>query len=272
MAQFGTPKRIADTFTLAEGPVWDPCTKQLLFTDVEAQQIHTLSPDGSIGVYYEPSNYANGLAFDAQGRLLLAEMGGGMGGRITRLDRALNLEVLIDHYSACGKLNTVDDLVVRSDGTIYFSDPVIAHGNYLGFSLSAKPVYRLAPGSGQRMLVKEGQAQPTQRCPPVARRKHALRRGLSRGARAAFQRGAGRIAHRIDTARDRLEHPRQHVCRRSRQRVRRREPRSAGVASRRQRSDLDSDHIQLGHHELRIRRRGRQDAVHHGLELALAAR
>jgi gluconolactonase len=157
-AQLGTPKLVADTFTLAEGPVWDPCTKQLLFTDVEAQKIHTLSHDGAIGVYYEPSNYANGLAFDAQGRLMLAEMGGGQGGRITRLDRALNLEVLIDHDPACGKLNTSDDLAVRSDGTIYFSDPVIAHGNYLGFSLTAKPIYRLAPGSGERMLVKEGQA------------------------------------------------------------------------------------------------------------------
>lgn len=156
--QFGTPALIANTFSLAEGPVWDPCTKRLLFVDVEARQIHTLESDGSVGVYFEPTNYANGLAFDPQGRLLMAEMGGGKGGGISRLNRALELETVINHDPACGMLNTTDDLVVRSDGTIYFTDPVIAHGNYLGFSLTAKPIYRLEPGSGRRVLVREGQA------------------------------------------------------------------------------------------------------------------
>jgi gluconolactonase len=156
--QFGTPELIANTFTLAEGPLWDHCTERLLFTDVEARKVHTVEADGSIGVYYEPTNYANGLAFDNQGRLLLAEMGGGKGGAITRLNRALELELVVDRSPSCGMLNTSDDLTVRSDGTIYFTDPIIAHGGYLALGLTAKPIYRVAPSSEARVPVRESQA------------------------------------------------------------------------------------------------------------------
>lgn len=156
--QFGAATLVADTFTLAEGPVWDPCHGQLLFSDAEARKVHKLLPDGSIDVYFQPTNYANGLAFDTSGRLLMAEMGGGKGGRITRLDRALNQEVVVDRDPACALLNTTDDLVVRSDGTLYFTDPVVAHGGYFGLSLSPKPIYRLKPGAARRTPTREGQA------------------------------------------------------------------------------------------------------------------
>jgi gluconolactonase len=155
--QFAAPTRIANTFTLAEGPVWDHCEKQLLFTDAEARKVHKLTEDGAIGVYYQPTNYANGLAFDFQGQLLMAEMGGGKGGRITRLDRALKLTVVVDRDPNCALLNTTDDLAVRSDGTLYFTDPVVAHGGYFGLSLSPKPIYRFKPGGTQTTL-REGQA------------------------------------------------------------------------------------------------------------------
>jgi gluconolactonase len=156
--QFGAPSLIADTFSLAEGPVWDHCTAQLLFTDVNASTIHTLAADGSVGVYFQPTRFANGLAFDGAGRLLMAEMGGGSGGRISRLDRALNLEVLVERDPACNRLNTSDDLALRSDGTLYFSDPVSPHGSYFGFSFTSKPVYRFKPGVGPERLVREAQA------------------------------------------------------------------------------------------------------------------
>lgn len=156
--QFGKPELIANTFTLAEGPLWDHCTDRLLFTDVEARKVHTVEQDGSIGVYYEPTNYANGLAFDNQGRLLMAEMGGGKGGAITRLNRALELDVVVDHNPMCGMLNTSDDLTVRSDGTIYFTDPIIAHGGYFALGLTAKPIYRVAPSSEAQVPVRESQA------------------------------------------------------------------------------------------------------------------
>ena len=155
---FGVPALITDTLTLAEGPVWDPCTQTLLFNDVEARTIYQFTPGGSIGVYFEPTNYANGLAFDADGNLLMAEMGGGQGGRITRMDRAMNIEVLIDHDPSCNKLNTTDDLALRSDGTLYFTDPVVAHGGWFGFGLFPKPIYRLKRGEGPRTIVSEATA------------------------------------------------------------------------------------------------------------------
>ena len=141
-------------FSLTEGPVWDPCGKRLLFTDVNAELILQLRGARDISVYRERSNFANGLAFDRDGALLAAEMGGGRGGRITRTDRAGRVELLIDRTPFGFPLNTTDDLALRSDGTLYFSDPTIPHGAYLGIPLGTERLYRLT-GQSPRTLVAE---------------------------------------------------------------------------------------------------------------------
>jgi len=151
------PEMISAAFSLAEGPLWDPCAKHVLFTDVSAAVIDRLNDDGSITPYREDSHYANGLVFDDDGSLLAAEMNGGEGGRITRTDRAGNVTVLIDHDNDGKPLNTTDDLALRSDGTIYFTDPTFPHGKYVGFAFGNQPIYRLTPGS-ERELVLEGEA------------------------------------------------------------------------------------------------------------------
>jgi gluconolactonase len=159
-SQFGMPKVISTQFDLAEGPVWDHCNQRLLFVDVNNRKIHTFVPGGEIGVFMDQTNYANGLVFDPDGNLLMAEMGGGTGGRIVRLHMAdKKVDVLIDHNPMGGKLQTSDDLTVRSDGTIYFTDPIITHGPYLNDvgSLSSHPYYMLKPGEdGMREVVQEG--------------------------------------------------------------------------------------------------------------------
>jgi gluconolactonase len=152
----GTPMRLANEYSLAEGPLWDHCGKQMLFTDVNNQVIHEIAADGTIGDYRTDTNYVNGLAFDMQGRLLMAEMGGLNGGRITRLEQDGTLTVLADKTPRGSKLNTSDDLIVRSDGTIYFTDPIIAHGNNTAVSLTNKPLYRLTPGE-PGMVIEEDQ-------------------------------------------------------------------------------------------------------------------
>jgi hypothetical protein len=158
--QFGTPTLVSDAFDLAESPLWDHCHDRLLFTDVNKRTIHTLSLGGEVGVLISDSNYVNGMAFDSQGNLLMAEMGGGRGGRITRMNRDKQIEVLIDHDPAGNPLRTSDDLVLRSDGTIYFSDPVISHGPFTaGLStLGTYPFYRLKPpaADGTREVVRGG--------------------------------------------------------------------------------------------------------------------
>jgi gluconolactonase len=159
-ADFGAPKVISTAFSLAEGPVWDHCGNQLLFVDVNSAQIHMFTLGGQVGVYMEMTNYSNGLVFEPDGNLLMAEMGNGKGGRISRLHRDKTVEVLIDHDPMGAKLNTTDDLALRSDGTIYFTDPIISHGTYVNdlASVSVQAFYQLKPGTGTREVVKMGMA------------------------------------------------------------------------------------------------------------------
>ena len=145
----GTPQLLSTDFQLAEGPLWDPCAGHLLFTDVEASRVYAVDAEDNIEVVLNDTNYANGLAFDPEGRLVLAQMGGGQGGRIVRVERDGQRTVLADAAPGGGLLNTSDDLIIRSDGTLYFTDPVVAHGPYLGFSFGPNPIYRVAPTTGE---------------------------------------------------------------------------------------------------------------------------
>jgi gluconolactonase len=156
-AMIGAPKRVAMGYTLAEGPVWDHCGHRLLFTDVEASTIHQLGADGKVSVFAMNTNYTNGIAFDIDGSLIMAQMGGSNGrGALARRDTTGMVSVLADKDPQGLPLHTVDDVVVGSDGTIYFSDGDFAHGTTytsLGFA-SQLPVYALKPGSGVRTLLK----------------------------------------------------------------------------------------------------------------------
>jgi gluconolactonase len=156
-SKIGQPSQVAMGFTLAESPVWDRCGKQLLFVDVEASTIHTLSPDGKVGVFATNTNYANGIAFDLDGSLILAQMGGRNGhGALARRDAAGMVTTLVDKDPAGMSFHTVDDVIVGSDGTIYFSDGDFAHGSTytsLGYG-SQLPVYALKPGTSMPTLLK----------------------------------------------------------------------------------------------------------------------
>jgi gluconolactonase len=151
--QLGAPKRVAGGYSLAESPLWDHCGNRLLFPDVNASVIHQLGADGKISNFMLNTNHANGMAFDRDGTLLLAQMGGGRGGKVVRRHHDGMLSVLVDKDLRGDALNTVDDLAVRSDGTLYFTDPIVPHGPYLGFSFASLPLYVLKPGTGMRMLV-----------------------------------------------------------------------------------------------------------------------
>jgi gluconolactonase len=145
--KIGNPVQIANTFTLAEGPLWDPCQHRLLFVDVQGGggggTIHSLAADGQISVFMMNTNNTNGIAFDIDGSLILAQMGGNPG-HVARRDKAGMVKV-IDQGSM---LHTPDDVVVRSDGTIYFTDgdfPPISTSIIGAFS--QLPVYAIKPGT-----------------------------------------------------------------------------------------------------------------------------
>ena len=124
-------EKLAGGFSFIEGPVWVPAEGTLLFSDPNDNRIYRWSPNHGVSVFRTKSGYtgtdvgeyrqpgSNGLALDAEGRLTIAEHGNR---RITRLEKNGDLTVLADRYQG-KRLNSPNDLVYRSDGSLYFTDP-----------------------------------------------------------------------------------------------------------------------------------------------------
>jgi sugar lactone lactonase YvrE len=112
-------EKLATGFKFTEGPAQGPDGK-IYFTDIPNNRIHTYSEsDGTVGVYRENSGAANGLMFDAQGRLYACEGGNR---RFTRTDLQGNIQVLAEAFEG-KKLNSPNDLDLLPDGGAYFTDP-----------------------------------------------------------------------------------------------------------------------------------------------------
>src|SRR5829696_5061570 len=103
-----------------EGPVWFGDGRFLLFSDIPNDRMLRWSEEtGAITTFRAPSNYSNGNTRDCQGRLVTCEHGTR---RVTRTEHDGSVTVLLDRFE--GKpLNAPNDVVVRSDGSIWFSDP-----------------------------------------------------------------------------------------------------------------------------------------------------
>ncbi len=111
-------EKVAGGYQFVEGPAWSHAG-YLLFSDIPARKILRYTPGKGVDVFVEDSNGANGNAFDAKGRLYSCE---GSGRRVVRRDKSGKVEVLADKFE--GKpFNQPNDVVVRKDGHIYFSDP-----------------------------------------------------------------------------------------------------------------------------------------------------
>lgn len=126
-------KQIATGFDWTEGPVWFGDANCLLFSDIPNNRIMRWSPDTDISIYRAPSNYANGHTRDLQGRLISCEHGTR---RVTRTEHDGSITVIADRFEG-NRLNSPNDVVVKSDGTIWFSDPHYGiKTNYEAFSVS----------------------------------------------------------------------------------------------------------------------------------------
>ena len=128
-------EKLAGGFLFTEGPVWVPATANtsgyLLFSDPNANTIYRWSADGQVSVFRTKSGYAgfnvgeyhqpgsNGLALDKQGRLTINQHGNR---RVVRVEPRGNITVLADQFDG-KRLNSPNDLVYRSDGALYFTDP-----------------------------------------------------------------------------------------------------------------------------------------------------
>lgn len=112
-------KQLATGFDWVEGPVWFGDANCLLFSDIPNNKIMRWSPDTGLSIFRAPSNFANGHTRDRQGRLVSCEHGKR---RVTRTEHDGQITVIADRYD--GKpLNSPNDVIVKSDGTIWFSDP-----------------------------------------------------------------------------------------------------------------------------------------------------
>lgn len=117
------PERLATGFVFTEGPLWSP-EGYWLFVDIRRNLIFRMAPGGEPEVFRENSNGSNGLTFDLQGRLIMCE---GDGRRISRMDfnrmeSGGTVTAIAEQWEG-KRLNRPNDVVGRSDGSIYFTNP-----------------------------------------------------------------------------------------------------------------------------------------------------
>ena len=147
-------ERLATGFRFTEGPVWFGDGRFLLFSDVPNNRIMRWAEDTRrVGTFRSPSRYTNGNARDRQGRLISCEH---EAHRVTRTDYDGTVTPLIERFDG-KRLNAPNDVIVKSDGSIWFSDPTYG-GLYEGrgrtFELPPR-VYRLDPATGQATVVAD---------------------------------------------------------------------------------------------------------------------
>ncbi|MEO0429787.1 MAG: SMP-30/gluconolactonase/LRE family protein [Pseudomonadota bacterium] len=112
-------KRLATGFDWVEGPVWFGDADCLLFSDIPNNRILRWNAETGISTYRAPSNFSNGHTRDRQGRLVSCEH---LARRVTRTDYDGTITVIADGFGG-KRLNSPNDVVVKSDGTIWFTDP-----------------------------------------------------------------------------------------------------------------------------------------------------
>ncbi|MCX7827230.1 MAG: SMP-30/gluconolactonase/LRE family protein, partial [Verrucomicrobiae bacterium] len=124
-------EKLAEGFDWAEGPVWWPADGCLLFSDVPRNTVYKWKAGAGVSVFLKPSGYtgppmpgqrepgSNGLTLDPEGRLVLCEHGDR---RVARLEKDGRKTTLADRYEG-KRLNSPNDLVFKSNGDLYFTDP-----------------------------------------------------------------------------------------------------------------------------------------------------
>ncbi|MDR6376317.1 SMP-30/gluconolactonase/LRE family protein [Paraburkholderia caledonica] len=145
----------------AEGPVYFPATDLLIWSDIPNNRMLRWAPGMGVGVYRAPSNYSNGNTRDREGRLVSCEHGER---RVTRTEHDGSITVIASHFQG-KRLNSPNDVIVDSEGAIWFTDPdygIIS--DYEGYRSDSEigrcNVYRVSPGDTQVRLVSDDFVKP----------------------------------------------------------------------------------------------------------------
>jgi len=148
-----TLEQIATGFGFTEGPIW--CGDYLLFSDIPQNRIvrwQMRSEGPEVKTFRSPSGNSNGLTLDKSGRLIACEHSTR---RVTRTEVDGSVSVLAERYAG-QRLNSPNDVVVRSDGSVYFTDPPYGLGDTASWKeISFNGVYRITPDSELVLLVDD---------------------------------------------------------------------------------------------------------------------
>jgi len=138
---------IANGFQFVEGPVWND-TLGLLFSDLSGNKVYKWTEDDSISIFLNPSSNSNGLTYDLEGHLILAQTGLR---RVTRRESGGSLTSLADTFNG-KKLNSPNDLAVKSDGAIFFTDPPFNIPPGQQQELTFAGIFRISPTGELQLL------------------------------------------------------------------------------------------------------------------------
>ncbi|MFD0596418.1 SMP-30/gluconolactonase/LRE family protein [Catellatospora coxensis] len=153
-------ERVERLFTGArwlEGPVYHPAGRYLLCSDIpNDRMLRWDETTGTVGVFRQPAGHTNGHTLDGQGRLVSCEQGNR---RVTRTEHDGTITVLADNWQG-KRLNSPNDVVVRSDGSVWFTDPSYGidndyEGNRATSEIGACHVYRVVPGGQVEAVVQD---------------------------------------------------------------------------------------------------------------------
>ncbi len=148
-------KQLASGFDWAEGPVWFGDAGCLIFSDIPNNRMLRWTPGSGLTTFRSPSNYANGNTRDRQGRLITCEHGTRS---VTRTELDGSITTLVDRFEG-KRLNSPNDVVVASDGAIWFTDPHYGiASDYEGYKSEQElpcHVYRLDPNGSIRAVATD---------------------------------------------------------------------------------------------------------------------
>ncbi|RYZ12492.1 MAG: SMP-30/gluconolactonase/LRE family protein [Comamonadaceae bacterium] len=172
-------ERLATGFRWAEGPVWFGDQRSLLWSDIPNDRVMRWEEaSGAVSTFRQPSNFANGHTRDRQGRLLSCEHGAR---RVTRTEYDGRITVICDGFDG-KRLNSPNDIVVKSDDSIWFTDPpfgILTHheGGRAEAELPTN-IYRVDGQTGRTTVVSGDVARPNGLCfSPDERRLYVVESG-----------------------------------------------------------------------------------------------
>ncbi len=154
-------EKLAEGFQFIEGPIWFHETRHLIFSDIYGDKMHKWSSKEGHKVFRDPSGKANGNALDKQGRIVSCNH---MGRSVLRYELDGTITTLASHYE--GKsLNSPNDVVIKSDGNIYFTDPTSGivsdkAGKIRPQELDFSGVFRVTPDGKELILLTKEFTKP----------------------------------------------------------------------------------------------------------------